>query len=409
MSARRLVMLAALGLVWTGLAAAEERMPLPEDPMAGARLFREKGCIRCHSMGSGGGRAGPDLARIHRKGSLLDIAGTLWNHAPAMLEKMRELRMPPPRMTGQEMADLIAFLSAYQYYLKQLGSPGDPEKGKQLFEAKRCAQCHSLERQGSAEKRGPNLRGYGKLSAIQVAQAMWNHGPEMAQELRKLGLSPPQFADGEMADLLAYLQRATASPDGEPVYVEPGSPNRGRLLFEQKGCTRCHAIRGTGGAPGVPDLGKRREELVRSVAEVAGFLWNHGEVMWESMRRRQLPPVRFEKNEMADIIAYLYFVNYFDEPGDVAAGRELFVRKSCSRCHTVGDLETKAAANLRTSPVVASPIETVSAMWNDAKEMEEQMRAEGIPWPRFEPGEMRDLMEFLHAEHGKPSPGQRND
>lgn len=388
-----------LGLVlFAGHTGAEELGPLPEDPMAGARLFQQHHCNRCHAVFvEGGEKIGPDLARIHFRGSLLDVAGAMWNHAPMMMAKMEELGIEPPRLTSQEMANLIAFLGAYQYYLKRLGRPGDPEKGLRVFEAKGCGICHSLKPGGEAGKIGPSLRGYARLSPIQVAQAMWNHGPAMAKEFQKLGLSRPRFTGTEMGDLLAFLQRAAAPADAEPVYVEPGSPNRGRTLFMEKGCGRCHAVRGHGGAPGFPDLGKRREAFVRSVTEVAGFMWNHGTVMWERMRERRVPSVTFQGNEMADIIAYLYFINYFDRPGDATRGRELFREKGCRHCHRVGEPDGEVGPDLSVSPMVGSPIETITAMWNHAQTMEPAMRARGIPWPKFEPGEMIDLIEFIYS------------
>src|ERR1039457_4066655 len=99
---------------------------------------------------------------------------------------MAELNIEPPPLTSQEMASLIAFLTAYQYYLAQVGKPGDPDKGQEVFAAKNCSKCHSLQSEADFEKVGPSLRGYAKLSPIQIAQAMWNHGPAMAEEFHRL-------------------------------------------------------------------------------------------------------------------------------------------------------------------------------------------------------------------------------
>ena len=394
--------LIVLALVVSARVLAEESTPLPEDPMAGARLFQQKGCVRCHAVGEEESKLGPNLGRIHRRGSLLDVAGAMWNHAPMMHERMAELHIEPPQLTSQEMANLIAFLTAYQYYLAQVGKPGDPDKGQEVFAAKNCSKCHSLQSEADFEKVGPSLRGYAKLSPIQIAQAMWNHGPAMAEEFRRLGLSQAKFTNDEMANLLAYLQRAAAPAGAETIYVQPGSPNRGRTLFEQKGCAHCHAIRGVGGLPDVPDLGKRREELVRSVTEVAGFMWNHGEAMWDKMHERQVPAVKFEKNEMADIISYLYFINYFDKPGDPARGTTLFATKGCAQCHAITPGTQLLGPNLSTAAGVGSPIEIIAAMWNHAQAMEPAMRAKGVPWPKFEPGEMTDVIEFIYSVRERP-------
>lgn len=380
-------------------AMAQGPIPLPEDPAYGARLFQEKGCIRCHAIGEEGGRIGPNLGRIHLKGSLLDVAGAMWNHAPAMYENMVALHMDVPKTTPQEMANLVAFLAAYQFYLAQLGKPGDPEKGREIFDQKNCSKCHSLQREADFGKVGPSLRGYAKLSPIMIVQAMWNHGVPMSEEFLKQGVSRPKFEKDQMNDLIAYLQYAAAPANAEPVYMQPGSPRRGRELFAGKGCAECHPVRGVGGLPDVPDLGKSREELVRSVTEVAGLMWNHGTAMWKKMQERKIAIVKFQDNEMADIIAYLYFINYFDKPGNVERGKELFAKRGCSECHASAELGSFAGPHPDMARAIVSPIDTITAMWNHAEKMAPLMATNGIPWPKFEPGEMTDLIEFIYSQH----------
>jgi cytochrome c2 len=389
----------SLLILGTSVAMAQDPIPLPEDPSYGARLFQEKGCVRCHAIGEAGGRIGPNLGRIHLKGSLLDVAGTMWNHAPAMYENMVALHIDVPKTTPQEMANLVAFLTAYQFYLAQLGKPGDPEKGREIFDQKNCSKCHSLQREADFEKVGPSLRGYAKLSPIVIAQAMWNHGVPMSEEFLKQGVSRPKFEEDQMADLIAYLQHTAAPANADPVYMQPGNPRRGRDLFASKGCAECHPVRGAGGLPEVPDLGKRREELVRSVTQVAGLMWNHGTAMWEKMRERKIAIVKFQDNEMADIIAYLYFINYFDKPGNASSGKELFVKRRCSECHTPAEFGSSAGPHPDKSKAIMSPLDMINAMWNNAEEMVPLMAAKGIPWPKFEPGEMADLVEFLYSHH----------
>ncbi|MBI2834503.1 MAG: c-type cytochrome, partial [Acidobacteria bacterium] len=130
--------LAIPALVLVGLAetsAPEQEsillsVELPDTPTAGARLFAQKACIRCHSLGGHETRVGPDLGRIVFSGTVLDLAGAFWNHSPVMREKMRDLKVQAPTMTSREMADLIAFLGAYRYYLSEVGQPGSPEAGR---------------------------------------------------------------------------------------------------------------------------------------------------------------------------------------------------------------------------------------------------------------------------------------
>ena len=95
-------------------------------------------------------------------------------------------------------------------------------------------------------------------------------------------------------------------------------PSRGQSLFVAKGCVQCHAVRGAGGRIG-PDLG--RTAVKGSFFEIAAAMWNHSAAMDEKMREFRVARPSFEKEELADLLAFLYFLNYFDEPGD-AAGRQ---------------------------------------------------------------------------------------
>ena len=44
---------------------------------------------------------GPDLGRIHFRGTVMDLAGAFWNHAPVMREKMRDLKIQPPQLNSR--------------------------------------------------------------------------------------------------------------------------------------------------------------------------------------------------------------------------------------------------------------------------------------------------------------------
>lgn len=376
---------------------------LPDNPTAGARLFVEKSCVRCHALGGEQTRVGPDLGRIHFRGTVLDLAGAFWNHAPVMREKMQDLKIQPPTLTSREMTDLVAFLTAYRYYLTQVGEPANPARGRRVFEGKGCTRCHG--ESDAWGRPGPNLaRLRGRFSAIFLAQAMWNHGPEMASLMRGQGLPWPKFEGLDMGDLLAYLQTGTAGAARERSYFEPGSPRRGRDLFSSKRCVACHAIGGAGGRSG-PDLGAQGRVLIGSVPAVAGLMWNHSLGMTAEFSRRGIPRPTFSGQEMADIIAYLYFVNYANVRGAPGRGGQLFVDK-CSTCHTVRE-GTRVGPDLATAAHLDDPIAIIAAMWNHAPRMEQELRRRGRPWPRFEPGDTADLAAFLVAGRNAPAGSRR--
>lgn len=386
---------AAVGVVAAQRGAPADLVPLsvalPDNPTAGARLFVRKGCVRCHALGHEEARLGPDLGRIHLPGTALDLAGAFWNHALVMREKMRDLKIQAPEFDRGEMADLLAFLTAYRYYLAEVGEPGDPAAGRTVFREKGCAGCHG--EPGAWDKPGPSLERYrGRVSAIILAQAMWNHGREMAAAMRTRGVPWPKFAGREMGDLLAYLQSGTSGASVERVYFEPGSPRRGREIFTSKGCIVCHPVSGVGGRGG-PDLGLRGRDLIGSVATIAGLMWNHSQGMFAEFTRRGVPPVTFSGQEMADVIAYLYFVNYATVRGSASRGAALF-REKCGTCHSVGG-GRRVGPDLAAARGLDDPIAIFAAMWNHAPRMEQELKSRGLVWPRLMPGDAADLTAFL--------------
>lgn len=387
-------------LVTLGVAASAQTtsiqlaVELPETPTtAGARVFAEKSCIRCHSLGdSGGAHIGPDLARMQFSGTVLDLAGTFWNHSPVMREKMQELKIQSPTLSRTEMTELLAFLAMYRYYVTETGSPGDRTAGRVVFRSKGCAGCHG-EEGARGHDPAPDLQTYRGTSAIFLAQAMWNHGPDTALVIETRGPISPRFVGREMTDLVAHLQAGRASARGEPIYVQPGSPSRGRALFRSTGCSACHAVAGQGGGRGGPDLGTRGGALIGSVSETAGAMWNHSQGMIAEFDRRGISRLMLSPQEMADIIAYLYFANYADVRGTPTRGEQLFIAK-CAMCHSIGG-GRKVGPDLAAVQGLDGPIAIIAAMWNHAPMMQLELLERGLAWPKLERGEPADLIAFL--------------
>jgi len=367
--------------------------PSAISPLAdGARVFHAKGCDRCHAISGAAGerRAGPDLVGGRSWQDVMQFAGTLWNHTPRMLEAMREQEIERPTMSPEEMEKLVGYL----FYLSFLDEPGDAQRGRELFEKRSCGRCHQLAgRGGSVGPRLDELAPY--ATSLFMAQALWNHGPQMAAKMAELGLEWPRLEAADLAHILAFIRGKERPPASlERVSAECGSPRAGKALFEQRGCLGCHAVAGNGGRVG-PDLGAPHRW--RNFAEMAGTLWNHGPVMWVKMKERGVPFARVGEREMADIMAYLYFVQFTADGGDPTRGGRIFREKSCAGCHAAGTEGPAVGPNLAASEAPRSSLHWASAMWNHALAMEVKLRQTGIPWPRFEDDEMRDLVAFLHS------------
>src|SRR3970282_402531 len=110
---------AAMVLLWFWLAllplAVRAQGPgahfIPGEAKAGMRTFFDKGCARCHAVLGEGGRSAPDLARAPagHLGSA-DLVAAMWNHAPAMWEKMCGEHVTAPKFSEGDMAHRRPFI-----------------------------------------------------------------------------------------------------------------------------------------------------------------------------------------------------------------------------------------------------------------------------------------------------------
>ncbi|MDP3775212.1 MAG: c-type cytochrome [Gemmatimonadales bacterium] len=368
------------------------------DPSAGRRLFHDRGCVRCHSIWGNGGTLGPDFATVGAGRSMQQLAGLFWNHTPRMMETVRRSGFEWSRLTEQELVDVISYI----YYVKLFDEPGDPGLGERWFRDKRCVDCHRVG--GAGGRVGPPLDRYARYVApIVLAEGMWNHGPAMQATQHSRGVPTPTFVGREMADIQAYIRRASSEAPRRAVFLQPPHPERGRQLFGSKGCVRCHGGSGRGTADG-PDL--RAATLRMRVSEIAGVLWNHSFQMSERMRERGFAFPRFSGTEMADVIAFLYYLRFDETRGDSAAGERVFRSKGCAGCHRP-DTGAVLGPDLSQSEAATAPMRLAAAMWNHAPAMYAVMRTRTLEWPRFEGDEMRDLSVFLRGLARSTPPARR--
>ncbi len=372
-----------------------QNFKLPNNPLKGRIVFEEKGCIDCHSIGGFGGKIGPDLLKQQYFGSLVGLAAIIWNHIPKMNRRMRKMHKSRPRFTKEEMLNLISFL----YYLHYLGQPGSVSNGKNLLKKKGCVSCHSINKRGS--KIAPNFRTLDKkLTPLFLVQSMWNHFPRMSKKMKDLQKEYPHLTGKEMVDIEAYI-KAASSGSGS-LNMTPGNPERGRLVFKKKNCVKCHFVGEKSGKKYAgPEL--KKVKLNKSVTEIAALMWNHAPAMFNFMKRNRINWPTFKGTEMADLIAYLYFLNFQSPPGNAEEGKEVFKEKGCANCHYSG---SKIAPNLLKQVKFSSPIELIQKMWNHGAKMEDKILMFNFQWPNLSEKEMRDLYSYLTKNYIR---GKKNE
>ena len=358
-----------------------------QDPLAGSHVFGAKGCSKCHAVNGVGGKVGPDLGRIQANRSFNDLAAAMWNHLPAMAARIKERRQPLPQLNAAEAGDLIAFLFTQNYF----EGPGNTRSGKKLFTQKRCIRCHQIGGVGGVL--GPSLDALGQTgSPMNVAAAMWNHGPEMAETMRAEGIERPNLTAPELRDLVAYLRAAAPDSTGAPVGILPGNANEGRALFDKKQCIKCHSVQGKGGNVG-PDLGRRG--LHRDFNEFAAALWNKAPKMLEAMKIRNITVPSLTPGEMANLVAYLRSFQYFGEPGNPDRGRQLLWEKQCLSCHSLDGKGGKGAPDLALAKGLASPAAVIAALWSHGELMAAPAAEKSLSWPPLKSDEVAHLMAFF--------------
>ncbi len=388
MSLTRLV--ACLVVLLPGFAFAQPLFSPTQDPLAGERVFNAKGCVKCHAVNGAGGKVGPDLARALRPRTFYDLAAALWNHAPRMADRMRQLGIARPQLDARASADLAAYLFTLGYFDR----PGNAQAGRRLFTEKRCVVCHKVGTTGGAI--GPALDGLKPLaSPIYLAAAMWNHGPQMAELMEREKITRPTFMGSELVDLIAYINSASPKASRAPLYVLPGRADEGGRLFVQKRCVECHSMGGPGD-PIVPSLAERA--LHRSLTEFAAAMWNKAPAMYQALASRlegSVPQLRPE--EMADIVAFLYAARYFKEAGDPHNGAIVATNKGCLNCHGLYGERGKVASDLSAAPGLDTPAGVLSALWNHSFIADPRTERDRTPWPTLRGKDMADLVAYLRA------------
>ena len=78
----------------------------------GRKLFASKGCVACHSVSGVGGHdvTALDAHTMQPLMNPFEFAAKMWRMAPAMIYAQEEALGGPIQFTGQELADIIAFV-----------------------------------------------------------------------------------------------------------------------------------------------------------------------------------------------------------------------------------------------------------------------------------------------------------
>ncbi len=218
-------------LSFTGepLSAYYVSMKTIPSPAEGRRLFEEKGCLGCHSVGGKGGNIGPALDEVAKRHDPAWIVAH-FNNPQAITPGSI---MPQFNFTEQETRALTEFLLSLTDtnvvgFLKVPNALSPIERGKAVYKKYGCAGCHGPDAKGGIPN--PNAKTAQQVPGLQYVAEGYTK-----DELKKRILDgqreipvldpkkppaplymPPwrgKIAQGELDDLVAYLN--SLLPKGE--------------------------------------------------------------------------------------------------------------------------------------------------------------------------------------------------
>jgi mono/diheme cytochrome c family protein len=343
----------------------------PADSGRGAVVFGSQSCIQCHALNGVGSRIGPDLGKFVGRGlTPATLTSSMWNHAPSMWAAIEQHKIQQPVMDEQASADLFAFFYSLLYFEEQ----GDAKRGQRLFDSRSCSTCH-----GTASAKNPAAKPTSQWNSladpVAMIETMWNHAANMRDEMARLKTPWPQLTGPDVADLVAYLRNLPSGSPKRPGVFRTTTGLNGKALFENKGCTQCHKSGDQFLAAGVAG---------QTLTDVAAEMWNHP----------ASDKLQFQPGEMRDVVSFIWSQRMFENTGNAARGKNVFADKNCAACH---NNPSRGAPPLTSGRREFTDITMVSVLWLHGPSMLGRMREKLSPWPRFEPGEMSDLIAYLNA------------
>jgi mono/diheme cytochrome c family protein len=176
-----------------------------------------------------------------------------------------------------------------------------------------------------------------------------------------------------------------------------GDPERGRAIFADKGCARCHLPDGqTGAAPSVGQLRRAQGEMA-----LAGRLWNHAPSMAARMAQTGLEWPRMTVGEMADLMSYLLADPRRDPEPNLLRGQGALVRQGCLKCHSLRGEGGRVRPDLGEARAdYESGSAWAAAMWTHTPRMADLASSMGVSYPRFVDDEMGHLVGYLRSVAG---------
>jgi mono/diheme cytochrome c family protein len=198
-----------------------------------------------------------------------------------------------------------------------------------------------------------------------------------------------------MADIFAFLYLVR--------YLDqPGDVDRGELLFRQKGCLRCHEVKGSGGKSG-PDIAG--VSFADTPISWVRTLWNHAA---QPEVAKALPSqAKLQGDDVDDMLAFVRSAGTGQRqegilfPADLTHGEQVFKRQGCVECHAHWLAGRPSVSWPRSVPELAG------VMWNHAPQLQILKKTHPRLALGLEGKEAADLIAYLYTLRSLDPPGDR--
>lgn len=207
----------------------------------GMEMFTAKGCVACHMINGIGGHVGPNLdaSTMAPVMNPFDFVAKMWSKAPAMIRAQEEKLGQQVELTGDQLADIVAFAhdDAQQQKLttamvpptfanmipdfaKQPGTNGphkpadvrlatpmpNPKRGMHLFASKGCVVCHAVNGIGGDHAVAFDAHTMPQvINPFDVAAKIWTMAMAMIPAQKEELGHQVQFTGAELTDIVAFL------------------------------------------------------------------------------------------------------------------------------------------------------------------------------------------------------------
>ena len=341
------------------------------DANRGQKLFLNVGCLACHSW-DGLGRTpadnlfgGGSLTSIREKRSEAYLRR--WLDSPSSVNPNH--RMPEFDLSGQEVADLVAFLMSWPPadLVSEDDQSGNHVRGAELAATHNCLSCHTAA--DSRSKIGPD--------------SDWDRSCVTSIEGGRPGY---RLSESDRSEIVRFFKNRSATEQ----------PDIGELLITENSCLSCHA-RGVerGLSTATEEVAQRFPDLAGRLAAMHPPALNsvgdklHDRALRNSITRRQAPlrswlNVRMPKfpldDKQVNAVAE-HFIHHDRVPEEAyGVGRleltdaeksdsERLVTSDgfgCMSCHAVGNLKPSRRTPIgQLGPSISRPQQRLRKVWFD--------------------------------------------